>query len=101
MLFRVILVVAVNHFLVLSLRHMPLGMATALFQSSVIFITLLSLIFLSEEGGAIPMVGGFNRAVRCIIANPFLEIYHGIFSTASERRLPFVLSLLLRQFAQG
>jgi multidrug transporter EmrE-like cation transporter len=35
----------------LSIRSMPLGMATALFQSSVIFITLLAPIFLGEKVG--------------------------------------------------
>ena len=44
--FRVIFGCLGITFWFLSLRHIPLGIATALFQSSVIFITLMSPIFL-------------------------------------------------------
>ena len=38
-------------FWILAIRNLPLGLAAALFQSSVIFVTMLSPIFLQEKVG--------------------------------------------------
>ena len=72
MLFRIIFGCCGITFWFLSLRHMPLGMATALFQSSVIFVTLLSPIFLGERVGLYrwsAVLTGLTGVL--IIANPF------------------------------
>tara|TARA_B100001057_G_C22767438_1_gene918216 strand:+ start:107 stop:952 length:846 start_codon:yes stop_codon:yes gene_type:complete len=86
----------------LSIRHMPLGMATALFQSSVIFITLLSPIFLGERVGLYrwsAVLTGLSGVL--IITDPLsgdMSWYflYGIGAALSGA----VLSLLLRQLGK-
>ena len=103
MLFRVIFGCCGITFWFLSLRHMPLGMATALFQSSVIFITLLSPIFLGERVGLYrwsAVLTGLSGVL--IIANPFSgnvswHFLYGIGAALAGA----VLSLLLRQLGKG
>ena len=103
MLFRVIFGCFGITFWFLSIRHMPLGMATALFQSSVIFITLLSPIFLGEKVGLYrwsAVLTGLSGVL--IITDPLsgdMSWYflYGIGAALSGA----VLSLLLRQLGKG
>ena len=103
MLFRVIFGCCGITFWFLSIRHMPLGMATALFQSSVIFITLLSPIFLGERVGIYrwsAVLTGLSGVL--IITDPLsgdMSWYflYGIGAALSGA----VLSLLLRQLGKG
>ena len=56
----------------LSVRNMPFGLATSLFQSSVIFITLMSPFLLNEKVGIYrwsAVIAGLSGVV--IITNPF------------------------------
>ena len=103
MLFRVIFGCCGITFWFLSLRHMPLGMATALFQSSVIFVTLLSPIFLGERVGLYrwsAVLAGLTGVL--IIANPFSGIMSWYFLYGIGAALAgAVLSLLLRQLGRG
>ncbi len=103
MLFRVILGCCGITFWFLSLRHMPLGMATALFQSSVIFITLLSPIFLGERVGLYrwsAVLTGLSGVM--IITNPFSGDISWYFLYGIGAALAgAVLSLLLRQLGKG
>ncbi len=102
MLFRVIFGFCGITFWFLSLRHMPLGMATALFQSSVIFITLLSPVFLGERVGLYrwsAVLTGLSGVL--IITDPIsgeISWYflYGIGAALSGA----VLSLLLRQLGK-
>ncbi len=103
MLFRTIFGCCGITFWFLSLRHMPLGTATALFQSSVIFITLLSPIFLGERVGLYrwsAVLTGLSGVL--IITDPFsgnISWYfvYGIAAAFSGA----VLSLILRQLGKG
>lgn len=103
MLFRVIFGCCGITFWFLSLRHMPLGMATALFQSSVIFVTLLSPIFLGERVGLYrwsAVLTGLTGVL--IIANPFSGSMSWYFLYGIGAALAgAVLSLLLRQLGRG
>ena len=103
MLFRVIFGCCGITFWFLSLRHMPLGMATALFQSSVIFITLLSPIFLGERVGLYrwsAVLTGLSGVL--IITNPFSGDVSWYFLYGIGAALAgAVLSLLLRQLGKG
>ncbi len=86
----------------LSVRSMPLGMATALFQSSVIFITLLSPLLLGEKVGIYrwtAVVAGLTGVV--IITDPLsgnMSWYalYGIGAALTGA----CLSLLLRQLGK-
>ena len=103
MLFRVIFGCCGITFWFLSLRHMPLGMATALFQSSVIFITLLSPIFLGERVGLYrwsAVLAGLSGVL--IITDPFSGNISWYFLYGIGAALTgAVLSLLLRQLGKG
>ena len=103
MLFRVIFGCCGITFWFLSLRHMPFGMATALFQSSVIFITLLSPIFLGERVGLYrwsAVLTGLSGVL--IITNPFSGHISWYFLYGIGAALAgAVLSLLLRQLGKG
>ena len=87
----------------LSVRSMPLGMATALFQSSVIFITLLSPVFLGEKVGIYrwtAVIAGLSGVV--IITDPFsgnmsFYAFYGIAAALTGAGL----SLMLRQLGKG
>jgi len=103
MLFRVIFGCCGITFWFLSLRHMPLGMATALFQSSVIFVTLLSPIFLGEKVGLYrwsAVLAGLSGVL--IITDPFSGDMSWYFLYGIAAALTgAVLSLLLRQLGKG
>ena len=103
MLFRVIFGFCGITFWFLSLRHMPLGMATALFQSSVIFITLLSPIFLREKVGLYrwsAVLTGLSGVL--VITDPFSGNISWYFLYGIGAALTgAVLSLLLRQLGKG
>ena len=87
----------------LSVRSMPLGMATALFQSSVIFITLLSPFLIGEKVGIYrwtAVIAGLTGVV--IITDPLsgnMSWYalYGIGAALTGA----CLSLLLRQLGKG
>jgi drug/metabolite transporter (DMT)-like permease len=87
----------------LSIRSMPLGMATALFQSSVIFITLLAPIFLGEKVGIYrwtAVVAGLAGVV--IITDPFSGAmsWYALYGIGAAL-VGAGLSLMLRQLGKG
>ncbi|MGB1329717.1 MAG: DMT family transporter [Candidatus Puniceispirillaceae bacterium] len=87
----------------LSIRSMPLGMATALFQSSVIFITLLAPIFLSEKVGIYrwtAVVAGLAGVI--IITDPFAGAmsWYALYGIGAAL-VGAGLSLMLRQLGKG
>ena len=87
----------------LSIRSMPLGMATALFQSSVIFITLLAPIFLGEKVGIYrwtAVITGLAGVV--IVTNPFSGAmsWYALYGIGAAL-VGAVLSLMLRQLGKG
>ena len=82
---------------------MPLGMATALFQSSVIFITLLAPIFLGEKVGIYrwtAVVAGLAGVV--IITDPFSGAmsWYALYGIGAAL-VGAGLSLMLRQLGKG
>ena len=87
----------------LSVRNMPFGLATSLFQSSVIFITLLSPFLLNEKVGIYrwsAVIAGLSGVV--IITNPFsgamtLAAFFGVGAALSSA----VLAILLRRLGKG
>ena len=87
----------------LSIRSMPLGMATALFQSSVIFITLLAPIFLGEKVGIYrwtAVIAGLAGVV--IITDPFegAMSWYALYGIGAAL-VGAGLSLMLRQLGKG
>ena len=87
----------------LSIRSMPLGMATALFQSSVIFITLLAPIFLGEKVGIYrwtAVIAGLAGVV--IITGPFAGAmsWYALYGIGAAL-VGAGLSLMLRQLGKG
>ena len=87
----------------LSIRSMPLGMATALFQSSVIFITLLAPIFLGETVGIYrwtAVIAGLAGVV--IITDPFSGAmsWYALYGIGAAL-VGAGLSLMLRQLGKG
>ena len=87
----------------LSIRSMPLGMATALFQSSVIFITLLAPIFLGEKVGIYrwtAVIAGLAGVV--IITDPFAGAmsWFALYGIGAAL-VGAGLSLMLRQLGKG
>ncbi len=103
MIFRVIFGCCGITFWFLSLRHMPIGIATALFQSSVIFITILSPIFLGERVGLYrwsAVLAGLSGVL--IITDPFSGDVSWYFLYGIGASLTgAILSLLLRQLGKG
>ena len=85
-----------------SLRVMPFGMATALFQSSVLFVTLLSPFLLGERVGLYrwtAVVAGLTGVI--IIANPFSdEISWAVLYGVAASLAGAGLSLTLRQLGK-
>ena len=87
----------------LSVRNMPFGLATSLFQSSVIFITLISPFLLNEKVGIYrwsAVIAGLSGVV--IITNPFsgamtLAAFFGVGAALSSA----VLAILLRRLGKG
>ena len=87
----------------MSLRLMPFGMATALFQSSVLFVTLLSPLLLGEKVGIYrwsAVVAGLTGVV--IITNPFYgEISWVALYGVGAALAGAGLALVLRQLGKG
>jgi len=87
----------------LSVRNMPLGMATALFQSSVIFITLMSPFLLGEKVGIYrwtAVLAGLSGVI--IITNPFSgAVTSAAFFGLGAALAGAVLSILLRRLGKG
>ena len=87
----------------LSVRNMPFGLATSLFQSSVIFITLMSPFLLNEKVGIYrwsAVIAGLSGVV--IITNPFsgamtMAAFFGVGAALSSA----VLAILLRRLGKG
>ena len=87
----------------LSVRTMPFGLPTSLFQSSVIFITLMSPFLLNEKVGIYrwsAVIAGLSGVV--IITNPFsgamtLAAFFGVGAALSSA----VLAILLRRLGKG
>ena len=87
----------------LSLRNMPLGLATTLFQSSVIFITLMSPFLLGEKVGVYrwsAVIAGLFGVV--VITNPFsgtmtLAVFYGLGAAMAGAGLSIVLRRLGRK----
>ena len=87
----------------LSIRSLPFGQATALFQSSVIFVTIMSPFFLGERVGVYrwsAVIVGMMGVI--IITDPFtgtISIYasYGVLAAISGA----VLSILLRRLGKG
>ena len=87
----------------LSVRNMPFGLATALFQSSVIFITLMSPFLLNEKVGIYrwsAVIAGLSGVV--IITNPFsgavtMAAFFGVGAALASA----VLAILLRRLGKG
>ncbi len=101
--FRTLLGLCGITFWFLSIRSMPLGMATALFQSSVIFITLLAPIFLGEKVGIYrwtAVVAGLAGVV--IIADPFSDAmsWYALYGIGAAL-VGAAMSLMLRQLGKG
>ena len=87
----------------LSIQSMPLGMATALFQSSAIFITLLAPIFLGEKVGIYrwtAVIAGLAGVV--IITDPFAGAmsWYALYGIGAAL-VGAGLSLMLRQLGKG
>lgn len=84
----------------LSIQHLPLGQATALFQSSAIFVTLLSPLILKEKVGMFrwsAVIVGLGGVV--LITDPFsgglqFGIFFGLASALSGAALAILLRLL-------
>lgn len=87
----------------LSIRNMPLGLATSLFQSSVIFITLMSPFLLGEKVGVYrwtAVVAGLSGVL--IITNPFSgQMTSAAFFGIGAALAGAVLSILLRRLGKG
>ena len=90
-------------FWVTSVRNLPLGQATALFQSSVIFVTILSPFFLNENIGFYRWGSVvFGLVGVLIITDPFsgnltYHILYGILAAISAA----VLSISLRRLGKN
>ena len=102
MIFRVLCGLSGMSFWVLAIRNLPLGQATALFQSSVIFVTILSPFLLFERVGlyrwtavVVGLIGIF------ILTSPFsqsasFEILYGVLAALAGALLSVTLRRLGR-----
>jgi drug/metabolite transporter (DMT)-like permease len=87
----------------LAVRSMPLGQATTLFQSSVIFVTLLSPFLLSEKVGRFRWTAVVTGLVGIIIVtDPFssaisIGVIYGILAAFSGA----ILAILLRRLGRS
>ena len=90
-------------FWVLAIRNLPLGQATALFQSSVIFVTILSPFLLFERVGWYRWTAVFVGLTGILIlTNPFsqaasFEILYGVLAAVAGA----LLSIILRRLGKS
>ena len=90
-------------FWILALRHLSFGQATALFQSSVIFVTLHSPILLNESVGWYRWLAVlFGLLGIIILTDPFsspvsFEIIYGVLAALSGA----ILAITLRRLGKG
>jgi len=103
LLLRIIFGMSGISFWFLAVRSMPLGQATTLFQSSVIFVTLLSPFLLSEKVGRFRWTAIVTGLVGIIIVtDPFssaisIGVIYGILAAFSGA----ILAILLRRLGRS
>jgi drug/metabolite transporter (DMT)-like permease len=103
LLLRIIFGMSGISFWFLAVRSMPLGQATTLFQSSVIFVTLLSPFLLSEKVGRFRWTAVVTGLVGIIIVtDPFssaisIAVIYGILAAFSGA----ILAILLRRLGRS
>jgi drug/metabolite transporter (DMT)-like permease len=103
LLLRIIFGMSGISFWFLAVRSMPLGQATTLFQSSVIFVTLLSPFLLSEKVGRFRWTAVVTGLVGIIIVtDPFssaisIGVIYGILAAFSGA----ILAILLRRLGRS
>lgn len=103
LLLRIIFGMSGISFWFLAVRSMPLGQATTLFQSSVIFVTLLSPFLLNEKVGRFRWTAVVTGLVGIIIVtDPFssvmsIAVIYGILAAFSGA----ILAILLRHLGRS
>lgn len=102
LLLRIIFGLSGISFWFLAVRSMPLGQATTLFQSSVIFVTLLSPFLLNEKVGWFRWAAVLTGLIGIIIVtDPFssamsIAVIYGILAASSGA----ILAILLRRLGR-
>ena len=102
LLLRIIFGLSGISFWFLAIRSMPLGQATTLFQSSVIFVTLLSPFLLNEKVGWFRWAAVLTGLIGIIIVtDPFssamsIAVIYGILAASSGA----ILAILLRRLGR-
>ena len=102
LLLRIIFGLSGISFWFLAVRSMPLGQATTLFQSSVIFVTLLSPFLLNEKVGWFRWTAVLTGLIGIIIVtDPFssamsIAVIYGILAASSGA----ILAILLRRLGR-
>ena len=103
LLLRIIFGLSGISFWFLAIRSMPLGQATTLFQSSVIFVTLLSPFLLNEKVGWFRWAAVLTGLIGIIIVtDPFssamsIAVIYGILAAFSGA----ILAILLRRLGRS
>ena len=103
LLLRIIFGLSGISFWFLAIRSMPLGQATTLFQSSVIFVTLLSPFLLNEKVGWFRWTAVLTGLIGIIIVtDPFssamsIAVIYGILAASSGA----ILAILLRRLGRS
>ena len=103
LLLRIIFGLSGISFWFLAIRSMPLGQATTLFQSSVIFVTLLSPFLLNEKVGWFRWTAVLTGLIGIIIVtDPFssaisIAVIYGILAAFSGA----ILAILLRRLGRS
>ena len=103
LLLRIIFGLSGISFWFLAVRSMPLGQATTLFQSSVIFVTLLSPFLLNEKVGWFRWTAVLTGLIGIIIVtDPFssaisIAVIYGILAASSGA----ILAILLRRLGRS
>ena len=103
LLLRIIFGLSGISFWFLAVRSMPLGQATTLFQSSVIFVTLLSPFLLNEKVGWFRWAAVLTGLIGIIIVtDPFssamsIAVIYGILAASSGA----ILAILLRRLGRS
>ena len=103
LLLRIIFGLSGISFWFLAIRSMPLGQATTLFQSSVIFVTLLTPFLLNEKVGWFRWAAVLTGLIGIIIVtDPFssamsIAVIYGILAASSGA----ILAILLRRLGRS